>query len=320
MPDRDEKNPFSEKIFDNSVTAVLNGALLAGQGGILDGTAGPLEPRDLENVSPEDVKDGLDDILLSAHPETALVYLKLTGFLEHFLPDIHALWEFDDGSEEYKNLWEHTLKVVSQTPNNAVLRWAALLHDIGKIKTKKIDDRGKINFIGHEQVGARMASKLMKKLGFAPEEAEKIRFLVRNHLRCTQYDSSWTDSAVRRLGKELGEHFGDLIEHSKADITTKHARKREKYHALLDELRQRYEAILEEDSRPPLLPSGLGTHIMQAFDLQPGPEVGNIRGALEQLVESGKLEPAREAEYYIDYLKNEGNIVMEESSARKEKT
>ena len=289
---------------------ILDKALVAGNGSPLDGTARPLESRDLEKVRPEDIKSRLDDLLLSDHPEMALVYLKLTRFLEHYLPDIYALWEFDDGSKDYKNLWEHTLKVVSQTPENVILRWTALLHDIGKIKTRKIDDKGRTNFIGHDQVGAGMAAKIMKKLRFQPEDAEKIRFLVRNHLRCTQYDSSWTDSAVRRLGKDLGEHLDDLIEHSKADITTKHARKKEKYHTLLDELSQRHKKILEEDSRPPPLPSGLGSHIMQAFDLQPGPAVGKIRSALQDRVESGTLEPAREPEYYIEYLKNEGNIVI----------
>ncbi|MFH1438843.1 MAG: HDIG domain-containing metalloprotein [Pseudomonadota bacterium] len=296
---------------------ILNRALVAGKGSPLDGTAIPFEPRDLERVGPEDIKTRLDDILLSDHPEMALVYLKLAGFLEHYLPDIYALWEFDDGSEEYKNLWEHTLKVVSQTPASTILRWTALLHDIGKIKTKKIDDRGRINFIGHEQVGAAMASKIMKKLRFRPEEAEKIRFLVLSHLRCTQYDSSWTDSAVRRLGKDLGEHLRDCIEHSKADITTKHAGKKEKYHTLLDELSRRHEKILEEDSRPPHLPSGLGNQIMQAFDLQAGPAVGKIRSALQERVESGTLEPAREPEYYIEYLKNEGNIVIKGAETEK---
>ena len=310
MPDKTEKKQFSEELFDNSVTDILDKALAAGHGSPLDGTAGSLVPGDLLKVRAEYIKSRLDDILLSDHPDMALVYLKLTSFLEHYLPDIYTLWEFDDHSEDHKNLWEHTLKVVSQTPKNAILRWTALLHDIGKIKTKKTDDKGRVNFIGHERVGAEMAAKIMKKLRFKPEEAEKIRFLVLSHLRCTQYDSSWTDSAVRRLGKELGENLHDLIEHSKADITTKHAKKKEKYHTLLDELSQRYGKIQEEDSRPPLLPSGLGSHIMQAFDLQPGPVVGKIRSVLQERVESGTLEPAREPEYYIEYLKNEGNIVI----------
>jgi poly(A) polymerase len=302
MPDFRQKSPFLDGFIENSLLVILENAELAGQGRILDGTVEPVDPEDLTRSDPAGIKERLDRILVSPHPDIALIYLKLAQFLKFCLPEIDALTELDDGSKDYKDLWDHTLKVVSQTPPRQVLRWAALLHDIGKLRTKRSNDKGDIHFIGHETVGARMSEKIMNRLRFPADEAGRIGFLVRNHLRCSQYESGWTDSAVRRLGRELGEHFEDLVELSRADITTKRHRRREKYLKLLDELDARLIEIRREDSRPPLLPSGLGDHIMKALGLSPGPDVGKIRNRLLELVKDGALLAGEPCEYYINYL------------------
>lgn len=309
MPDKRLKNPFSDGFIDSSVMKVLRNAFQAGSGKLLDGTMQHMEPEYLEQADPREIKLMFEDILLTDNPDIALIYLKLAGFHAYCFPEIDALSELNDGSNDYKDVWDHTLKVVAQTPKKNILRWAALFHDIGKLKTKEANEKGEIHFIGHEGVGAGMSVKIMKRLRFPRWEAEKIRFLVLNHLRCGQYDSSWTDSAVRRLGRELGEHFEDQIELSRADITTKHIRRKEKYFQLLDELSVRHRKIQEEDSRPPLLPAGLGNHIMKTFNLPPGPEVGRIRNALELLVEAGKLKAGQDSEYYTNYLNGKSNIV-----------
>jgi len=316
MPDFRQKSPFLEGFIENTLLAVLENAGLAGQGRSLDGTIEPVDPKDFETSDPLRIKEQLDRILTSPHPDIALIYLKLAQFLKICLPDIDALTEFDDGSREHKDLWDHTLKVVGQTPPRRVLRWSALLHDIGKLRTKRSNEKGEIHFIGHEIVGARMAEKIMKRLRFPSDEADRISFLVLNHLRCSQYESSWTDSAVRRLGRELGEHFEDQVELSKADITTKRHRRREKYLKLLDELGSRLHEIKREDSRPPLLPSGLGHHIMKALGLSPGPEVGKIRNRLLELVKEGKLSAGQPCEYYINYLNS--NDIAVNNGARSE--
>jgi poly(A) polymerase len=307
MPDSRQKSPFLDGFIENSLLAILENARLAGHGQSLDGTVEAVDPGTLERSDPARIKEQLDRILVSPHPDIALIYLKLSQFLKFYIPDIDALTEFDDGSREYKDLWDHTLKVVSQTPPKQVLRWSALLHDIGKLRTKRSNDKGEIHFIGHDTVGARMSEKILKRLRFPADEEGRISFLIRNHLRCSQYESSWTDSAVRRLGKELGEHFEDLIELSRADITTKRHRRREKYLKLLDELDSRLAEIRREDDRPPLLPSGLGDHIMKALNLAPGPEVGRIRNRLLELVKEGTLPAGEPCEYYINYLNSVDN-------------
>jgi poly(A) polymerase len=309
MPEFEGKSPFSEEFHASSASRVLEGALRAGRGEAMDGTVAPLGPQDVEGLQGSDLRTMIEQVLMTPRPEMALIYLKLTGFLAVCLPEIDSLAAFDDGSDEHKDLWGHTIKVVAQTPRERKLRWAALFHDIGKLRTKTTNEKGQIHFIGHERIGAAMAARIMKRLQFPGEEAEEIRILVLEHLRCSQYDSEWTDSAVRRLGKELGGHFENLIKLSRADITTRHARRKEAYLRLLDELWERFERIREEDSRLPLLPSGLGDHIMQAFGLEPGPEIGRIRGALERLAASGQLEARREPEYYINYLNTRGDIV-----------
>ena len=309
MPDFKSKSPFSDEFLASAASRVLEGALRAGSREVLDGSVAPLRPEDLEGLRAGDLRTMVEQVLMTPRPDMALIYLKLTSFLAACLPEIDGLAAFDDGSDEHKDLWDHTLKVVAQTPKESTLRWAALFHDIGKLRTKTTNEKGQVHFIGHERVGAAMAARIMKKLQFPVEEAEQIRVLVLEHLRCGQYDSDWTDSAVRRLGKELGGRFEELIKLSRADITTKRIKRKEAYLRLLDELWERFGKIREEDSRLPPLPSGLGDLIMEAFGLEPGPEVGRIRGALEALVTSGQLEAGREPEYYINYLNTEGNIV-----------
>jgi poly(A) polymerase len=312
MPEKGRKNPISEPLCSSRLVHVLLQAIRAGRGQPLDGTAPTLEPGDLETVPPGDVKALLDEILVTPQPDIAMIVLKVSNFLAIGLPEIDALTAFDDGSGEHKDLWDHTLRVLAQTPPRAVLRWAALLHDIGKVKTKTVNEKGEIHFIGHEAAGGRMAGRIMKRFAFPPDEASAIRFLIVNHLRCSQYDPGWTDSAVRRLSRELGDRFDDQVLLSRADITTARHKRRDRYLRLLDELAERARAIGEEDARPPLLPSGLGNDIMQAFGLAPGPEVGRLRKRLESLVTDGTLKAGEPPEYYVNYLKGLPNAVNNE--------
>jgi poly(A) polymerase len=128
--------------------------------------------------------------------------------------------------------------------------------------------------------------------------------LIQHHLRASQYDGSWTDSAVRRFAREMGAHLEDLLSLSRADITTKRPEKRKRGIALIDELGARITRLAAEDAVVPPLPSGLGNHLMQHFGLPPSKRIGEIKQALESAVQAGELEPHQEAEYYIAFASN----------------
>jgi len=305
------KNPlFQNKEIPDNIRKIFEYAIKAGNGETIDGSIPKLDSASISpNLDGTEIRSLIESALMTPKPDISLIILKISGFLQFYLPEVDRLASFTEDNGEHKNLWEHTIMVVAQTPQKAFLRWAALLHDIGKPRTKKRSDNGEIHFIGHEKIGAKMTEKILRRLNFPEKEAKQIVFLVLNHLRCSQYDSLWTDSAVRRLYKELGENFENLLEISRADITTKRSKKREKYLKLIDELHSRALKIKEEDSKPPLLPSGLGNRIMEIFSIPEGPKIGKIRSSLEKLIEQGKLEAGREPDYYIEYLNSNPDII-----------
>ncbi len=136
---------------------------------------------------------------------------------------------FGDGEWRHKDVWKHTKQVVRQAVPRIEVRWSALFHDIGKVRTRTISPGGEVHFFGHAEVGARMFDKMNRREKlFSAEETlrAEIRFLVLHHLRASQYDGSWTDSAVRRFAREMGPHLEDLLCLSRADITTKRPEKK----------------------------------------------------------------------------------------------
>jgi poly(A) polymerase len=168
------------------------------------------------------------------------------------------------------------------------VRYGALFHDIGKVKTRSISPDGKVHFLGHAEVGTRMFDKLERRSGlFAPEPAlrDTIRFLVLHHLRANQYDPSWTDSAVRRFARELGCHLDDLLCLARADITTKRPEKKRKGLNQIEELAAR-----------------IGDAVMKAFNLPPSRLIGEIKKQLEAAVEKGEVAPHLSSEEYVEFL------------------
>jgi poly(A) polymerase len=239
-------------------------------------------------------------------PERGLDELLEVGALAAIFPEVHAMVGFGDGEWRHKDVWKHTKQVVRQAVPRLELRWAALFHDIGKIKTRSISPDGKVHFLGHAEVGTRMFDKLDRRLGlFAPEPAlkETVRFLVLHHLRANQYSPDWTDSAVRRFARELGEHLDDLLCLARADITTKRPEKKRKGLQQIEELQQRIGQLAAEDALVPPLPSGIGDEMMRAFGLPPSRKIGDLKRALEALVESGEVAGHQPAEAYIEYLR-----------------
>jgi poly(A) polymerase len=252
------------------------------------------------------VRAGLDRILLGDDPEAGLDTLLDAGALHALLPEVGALVGFGDGEWRHKDVWKHTKQVVRQAVPRLEVRWAALLHDVGKVRTRTISPDGEVHFFGHAEVGARMFDKLCRRLPLFQDDPalkDTVRFLILNHLRANQYEPTWTDSAVRRFAREMGERLGDLICLSQADITTKRPEKKRHGLAQIDELLARIRVLAAEDAVVPPLPAGIGDEIMRVFALAPSRLIGDIKRALDAAIEAGEIEPHLEAAAYVEFLR-----------------
>lgn len=298
-PEGNDRDPRPDL---EAAKAALRWAHEVGDTGVL-GSPLVAQPAAFLALPPADVREELDALLVAQHPEPALDALLVSGALEALLPEVYALVGFGDGEWRHKDVWKHTKQVVRQAVPRLVVRWSALLHDIGKVKTRSVDDRGRIHFFGHSEVGASMfRRRVIRRVRFDDAMAERIHWLVLHHLRPGQYDASWTDSAVRRFGKELEDGLDDLLCLSRADITTKRPEKRKRGLSQISELDRRIEEIRHVDAQVPPLPSGLGDVIQRRFGIPPSRLIGDIKRRLEQMIEVGVLEPHREADYYVSLL------------------
>src|SRR5512133_3126474 len=198
----------------------LEGAVVAARTGNPSGTVVLTRLDDLASLDPADVRRHLDEVMLGTFPEAGLDALLTMGVLDALLPEVKALVGFGDGEWRHKDVWKHTKQVVAQSAGRLEVRWAALFHDIGKVKTRSISPEGEVHFFGHAEVGARMFDRIDRRVPlFTRAEALKstVRFLILHHLRASQYDASWTDSAVRRFAKEMGDCLDNLLNLSRAD-------------------------------------------------------------------------------------------------------
>jgi poly(A) polymerase len=253
----------------------------------------------------DDLRARLDGIVMSDNAEAGLDALLVCGALPALMPEVSAMVGFGDGEWRHKDVWKHTKQVVRQSVPRLEIRWAALLHDIGKVKTRSISPDGEVHFFGHAEVGARMFDKMNRRLPlFSKDESLKqsVRFLVLHHLRANQYDPSWTDSAVRRFAREMGPGLDDLLCLSRADITTKRPEKKKKGLRQISELAERVRRLAEEDAVVPPLPSGVGDAIMKAFGIGPSRLVGDVKRKLERAVEDGALPSHQPSEFYVAHL------------------
>ncbi len=255
-----------------------------------------------------DVRSRLDRVMMAHDPETGLDALLACGAINAMFPEVEALVGFGDGEWRHKDVWKHTKQVVRQAVPRIEVRWAALLHDIGKVKTRSISPEGEVHFFGHAEVGARMFDKLDRRLAlFSREEALKssVRFLILHHLRASQYDPSWTDNAVRRFAREMGPCLIDLLDLSRADITTKRPEKKKRGLKQISDLHERVRQILAADAIVPPLPGGIGNVIMEAFGLPPSRKIGEIKRALEEAVDSGEIPSHQPADFYVELVRKD---------------
>lgn len=254
-------------------------------------------------VSVAAMRTEVDRLLLGRNTEDGLDALHLTGALDVWMPEVAQLVGFGDGEWRHKDVWKHTKQVVWQSVPRIEVRWGALLHDIGKPKTRRIEPNGEVHFHGHSEVGAAMFRKRVgARLGFEPELYERIHFLILHHLRASQYDGDWTDAAVRRFAKEMGDGLTDLLDLSRADITTKRPEKKKRGLQQISDLGARVREIQEADAVVAPLPKGIGNALMTHFKLAPGRHIGDLKDKLESFVEAGELKPGLTSEEYVAWV------------------
>jgi poly(A) polymerase len=253
------------------------------------------------------LRAALEAVIMAPRLSDGLQWLHDAGVLGNLLPELDATVDFSqEAGRRHKDVWEHTKQVVLQTPPRPIVRWSALLHDIGKVPTRVMLPDGRVTFHRHAEVGARMFDSVSRRLGFDREERQRIRFLILHHLRANAYESSWTDAAVRRFDHEMGGCLDELIELSRADVTSKRPGRRDEAAKNIEALLGRILAIRELDARVPPLPPGLGNAIMEAFQIPPSRRIGELRKICEDAIERGELQEREPSEYYVAYLHKQG--------------
>ncbi|WP_371682642.1 CCA tRNA nucleotidyltransferase [Aeromicrobium sp. A1-2] len=257
----------------------------------------------LEIVSAERIRDELNKLLCGAHPVEGLRLLVGTGLAEQMLPELPALILERDEHHRHKDVYEHSLIVLEQamalegrleSSPDLVIRLAALLHDIGKPKTRRFVEGGVVTFHHHDVVGAKLVRKRMRALRYSNDVIDQVAKLVELHLRFHGYGSGeWTDSAVRRYVRDAGDQLERLHILTRADSTTRNQKKALRLQRTYDELEARIAVLAEQEELGSIRPDLDGAQIMQILGISPGPEVGEAyRFLLDLRMDRGPLDEA----------------------------
>ena len=254
-------------------------------------------------ISSERIRDEFIKMLLSSAPRTGITILVETGLAAIILPEIPQLQLEVDEHHHHKDVYEHSITVLEQAiaqedrlgGANLVLRLAALLHDIGKPKTRNLIPGGGVSFHHHEVVGARLTKKRLKELRFDNETIEAVETLVALHLRFHGYgEGEWTDSAVRRYVRDAGDLLVHLHLLTRADCTTRNAKKAERLSRIYDSLEARIATLMEQEELSKIRPDLDGAEVMALLEIKPGAEVGKALDFLMELrMEHGPLGKER---------------------------
>ncbi|MEH0147959.1 CCA tRNA nucleotidyltransferase [Corynebacterium sp. Q4381] len=255
---------------------------------------------EINRITKERVQAELDKLMAGAQPWEGIELLVETGLADHILPEIPALKLERDEHMQHKDVYRHSLTVLRQATEledseegpDLKLRWAALLHDIGKPDTRAVKEGGGVSFHHHEVVGAKMARKRLKALKYPKHVIEDVGQLVFLHMRFHGFsEGQWTDSAVRRYVTDAGELLPRLHKLVRADSTTRNPRKAARLQRTYDHLEDRIAELAEKEDLARVRPDLDGNEIMQILDLKPGPEVGKAWKYMKELrLERGELD------------------------------
>jgi poly(A) polymerase len=252
-------------------------------------------------VSAERVRDELVKTICAPYPRLGLTLLVDTGIAERVLPELPALRLERDEHHRHKDVYEHTLTVleqaIAQEPDrfdgrpDFVSRFAALMHDVGKPRTRRFVDDGSVTFHHHDVVGAKMTRKRMQALRFSTDETDAVAKLVELHLRFHGYGTGeWTDSAVRRYVRDAGDQLTRLHVLTRADCTTRNQRKADRLRRTYDDLEARIDRLSQEEELASIRPDLDGNQIMEILGIPPGREVGEAyKFLLELRLDNGPM-------------------------------
>ena len=260
----------------------------------------------IEIISAERVRDELVKLVCAPHPRLGLTLLVETGLAAHVLPELPALALERDEHHRHKDVYEHTLTVLEQSIDlehrlgggpDFVSRFAALMHDVGKPRTRRFEAGGIVTFHHHDVVGAKLTRKRMKALRFSNHDIDAVARLVELHLRFHGYGSGeWTDSAVRRYVRDAGDQLERLHILTRADCTTRNQRKADRLRRTYDSLEERIARLSEEEELAAIRPDLDGNRIMEVLGIGPGREVGQAYAFLLELRMEEGPKSAEEAE------------------------
>lgn len=271
----------------------------------------------IEIVSAERIRDELDKLICGARPREGLRLLVDTGLADHVLPELPRLRLEIDEHHRHKDVYEHTLTVLDQAiaqeedgRADRILRWAALLHDIGKPKTRRHEPGGRVSFHHHEVVGAQLTKKRMAELRFPKDVVADVSRLVELHLRFHGYGTGeWTDSAVRRYVRDAGHLLTRLHKLTRADCTTRNKRKAAALSRTYDQLEERIARLADEEELAKIRPELDGNDIQRILGVGPGPVVGQAyKFLLELRLDKGVIGTEAATEALLEWARDNGLI------------
>jgi poly(A) polymerase len=269
----------------------------------------------IEIISKERVRDELSKLLLSDNPIPGLEILVDSGIAELVLPELPALRLEMDEHHHHKDVYQHSLTVVSQAieleaeyglEKNLVLRLAALLHDIGKPATRRLETGGAVTFHHHDVVGAKLAKKRLSELRFDNDTVKAVYRLIELHLRFFGYsDQQWSDSAVRRYVRDAEAQLAQLHVLTRADVTTRNKRKADRLAHAYDDLEKRIAVLGEQEQLDAIRPELDGAQIMKILEIKPGREVGLAYDYLLELrLDQGEVGPEQAKKLLLEWWSN----------------
>lgn len=249
-----------------------------------------LQAPTLARISRERIRDEFTKLLMTQYPARGLRLLVDYGLMPWIVPEVLELCGVSQKPAHSKDVYDHVLRVVERTPARPATRWAGLLHDIAKPRTRSVED-GKVHFFGHEDVGAVMARDILHRLKFDRPFIEYVSRLVKLHMRANAYLPEWTDGAVRRLMLDAGDGLHDLLDLSRADITSYRQEKVSRAESRVNDLEARCQRLREEAERVPIRSPLDGNDLMKIFGREPGPWLRPLKDYLLGLVIDGQLAP-----------------------------